>query len=135
MNFVQQGLDDLIVVDPRLDDYDPMIAEIDSDSLRIAFFSTGEEALRQANAYPSTVWIVNARLPDMPGVGLLGIVRRRSRRSYIFLVGDAYSADDELAARIAGANAYLCKPPTAEWLDGCRTCSLSSNVRAGPGFS
>jgi DNA-binding response OmpR family regulator len=60
---------------------------------------------------------VNVKLPDMTGVALLKLMRRRLPRSTVFLVGDAYSAEDELAARAAGATAYVCKPPSAAWLE------------------
>ena len=135
MNLVQQDVDDLIVVDPNADDYDAIIAENGREGLQAAFFSTGEEALRQANASVSTLWMINARLPDMSGVCLLTILRRRSQRTLVFVVGDAYSADDELDARVAGATAYLCKPATPDWLEGRRPFYPSLNVRAGPGFS
>jgi DNA-binding response OmpR family regulator len=135
MNLLQQDVDDLIVVDPSADDYDPIVAAAAREGLCAAFFSTGEEALRRASASASTLWMINACLPDMTGVCLLTILRRRAQRTSVFVVGDAYSADDELAARIAGATAYLCKPATADWLEGRRTFYPSLDVRAGPGFS
>jgi DNA-binding response OmpR family regulator len=134
MNLLQQDVDDLIVVDPNADDYDPIVAEIGREGLCAAFFSTGEEALRRANACASTLWMINSRLPDMSGVCLLTILRRRSQRTSVFVVGDAYSADDELAARVAGATAYLCKPATADWLEGRRTFYPSQDARASPEF-
>src|SRR6185295_16432161 len=101
----QQQLENVIVVDANLDDYEPLVAELDSRSIRVHLIATGEAALR--GALLSGVWIVNAQLPDMAGVALLGLIRRRVRRASVLLVGDEYSPVDELAARLAGANAYV----------------------------
>lgn len=109
--------DDVVVVDSHLEDYFSIVAELEVRHARIALFETGEEAVRTSGALPSTLWMVNMRLPDMSGIGLLTLVRRRFRRSNIFLIGDFYEAEDELAARTAGATAYVCKPATAAWLD------------------
>jgi response regulator RpfG family c-di-GMP phosphodiesterase len=111
--------DDMIVVDAHLESYLSIVAELEARHARVALFDNGEEALRTPGAVPSTLWLVNMRLPDMSGIGLLTLIRRRVRRSNIFLVGDFYNPEDELAARSAGATAYLCKPATAAWLDSC----------------
>ncbi len=110
-------LDYVVIADKKLDDYGPLVVELSERGVRVGLFSTGEEALRAANGNAATLWVVNVKLPDMSGVALLKLMRRRLPRSTVFLVGDAYSADDELAARAAGATAYLCKPPSAAWLE------------------
>jgi DNA-binding response OmpR family regulator len=110
-------LDELIVVDANPEDYSSILAELVVRSARVHVFETGEEAVRTPGAQPSTLWMVNMRLPDMSGIGLLTLVRRRFRRCNLFLVGDFYKAEDELAARAAGATAYVCKPATAAWFD------------------
>ena len=120
MKRIELPLNCLIVVDARSEDYDVFVSQFDDDGVRIRLFSSGEEALRASNGGGSTLWIINVRLPDMPGVGLLKLVRRRMGRSSVFLVGDEYSAIDELAARSVGATAYFCKPPSAAWLEGFR---------------
>jgi DNA-binding response OmpR family regulator len=110
-------LDDVVVVDANPEDYQPILAELAARRARVHLFETGEDAVRTPGAQPSTLWVMNMRLPDMSGIGLLSLVRRRFRRSSVFLVGDFYAAEDELAARSAGATAYVCKPATAAWLD------------------
>jgi DNA-binding response OmpR family regulator len=110
-------VDYVVVADKKLDDYGPLVVELSERGVRIGLFSTGEEALRAAKGNAATRWVVNMKLPDMTGVALLKLVRRRMPRSTVFLVGDEYSADDELAARAAGATAYVCKPPSAAWLE------------------
>ena len=136
----ERRLDDLVVVDANLDDYAPLVSELALDDVRVNLFATGEAALRSRCDGASTLWVVNIRLPDMSGVGFLRLIRKRLRRSSIFLVGDEYSADDELAARKAGATAYVCKPPSVAWLESyhapCRSAELSADrfpaIRAGP---
>ena len=132
MKTIQRRLDGLIIVDPQFEDYDPLFSELYGSELRVEQCSTGEEALRSARGGSTLMWMVNTQLPDMPGAGLLKLVRRRWRRCSIFLVGDAYSAEDELAARLAGATAYVSKPVCAEWLEGWRPHCRSPALRAGP---
>jgi DNA-binding response OmpR family regulator len=110
-------VDYVVIADKNLDDFGPLVIELSERGVRVGLFSTGEDALRAANGNAATLWVVNVKLPDMPGVALLKLVRRRLPRSTVFLVGDEYSADDELAARAAGATAYVCKPPSAAWLE------------------
>jgi DNA-binding response OmpR family regulator len=109
-------VDYVVIADKKLDDYGALVVELSERGVRVGLFSTGEEALRAANGNPATLWVVNVKLPDMTGVALLKLVRRLPR-STVFLVGDEYSAGDELAARAAGATAYVCKPPSAAWLE------------------
>ena len=124
----QSQLDYVVVADSKLDDYGPLVVELSEHGVRVRLFSTGEDALRAANSGAATLWVVNVRLSDMSGVALLKLVRRRLPRSTVFLVGDEYSADDELAARTAGATAYVCKPPNSMWLEAfqphCRSPSI-----------
>jgi DNA-binding response OmpR family regulator len=110
-------VDYVVIADKKLDDYGPLVVELSERGVRVGLFSTGEDALRAAGGNAATLWVVNVKLPDMTGVALLKLVRRRLPRSTVFLVGDEYLADDELAARAAGATAYVCKPPSAAWLD------------------
>jgi len=116
MSRINRRLDDLIVVDGNLNDYAGLFTEICRCELRVRLFSNGEEALRVPGAGPGTLWVVNIRLPDVSGISLLRLIRRRLRRASIIIAGDTYSAEDELAARSAGATAYVCKPPTVAWL-------------------
>ncbi|HEY3392534.1 MAG TPA: response regulator [Lacipirellulaceae bacterium] len=110
-------VDYVVVADKKLNDYGPLVVELSERGVRVGLFSTGEEALRAASGNAATLWVVNVSLPDMTGVALLKLVRRRLPRSTVFLVGDEYSAADELAVRAAGATAYVCKPPSAAWLE------------------
>jgi DNA-binding response OmpR family regulator len=125
-------LDSLTVVDANSHDYGDLCAELGRHGVHVRVYATGEEALRGADACVPTVWVINARLPDMSGITFLSLVRRRARRCSVFLVSDEYSAADELEARSAGATGYLCKPASAAWLEGCRQQNRSSSIRAGP---
>lgn len=107
---------DLVVVDSAPDDYTSLIEDERTPPLTIRHFRTGEEALRAFDPTATTLWMANLNLPDMTGIALLELIRRRAHRYPVVLVGDVYSADDELAARAAGASAYLCKPVEASWL-------------------
>lgn len=131
MNFVAHDLRRLVIVDPRLDDYQPLIADA-GESDRVLCFSTGDGALRSASLSVAEIWLINASLPDMSGVSLLSLVRRRWPGARVMLIGDAYSPVDELAARMAGATAYVCKPVCPTSLSGCRLRIRDGPTRAAP---
>ena len=107
-------VDYVVIADKQLDDYGPLVIELSKRGVRVGLFSAGEEALRAANGNAATLWVVNVTLPDMTGVALLKLVRRRLARSTVFLVGDEYSADDELAARAAPGSRVGVAPPRGE---------------------
>ena len=132
MKRIKRRADDVVIVDAHLDDYDFLLTEHDGQDLHINLFRTGERALQSAVSSSTTLWLINVWLPDMTGIHLLGLVRRRLRRCSVFLVGDEYSTDDELAARLAGATAYLCKPASAAWLECFLPRCRSPAIRAGP---
>ena len=132
MNSDKQCFPDLIVVDANRDEYRKLAIALYLDKGHIRLFATGSDALRAIGHYPSALWIVNIRLPDMSGVAFLKLIRHRWRRCRIILVGDDYSAEDELTARSAGATAYVCKPASSAWLAGCRPRCRSRAIRAGP---
>ena len=124
---------DLIVVDSNCDEYLALAIALRAHQVRLHFFSTGRAALRAIGACPSILWIVNTHLPDISGLSFLNLIRHRMRRCRVILVGDNYSVEDELAARSAGATAYVCKPASVAWVMGYLTRCRSVPVRAGPG--
>jgi DNA-binding response OmpR family regulator len=123
MKATENLIDKVAIVDPCFDDYEPLLTSFEAEAWRAELCATGEEALRFAGAGAPPLWFVNVQLPDMAGATLLKLIRRRQRWISIVLVGDTYSQADELAARTAGATAYLCKPVTANWIQCFRTRS------------
>jgi DNA-binding NtrC family response regulator len=115
MNPRRVSVTDLIVVDENCDEYLALAMALRADDVRVRLFVTGTDALRAIRTSPSMVWIINIRLPDMSGICFLELIKRRVRQSRVILVGDHYSAEDEVAARSAGATAYVCKPPSVAW--------------------
>jgi DNA-binding response OmpR family regulator len=132
MKIERRLLPDLVVVDANCDEYDALAIALGERELEVRFYSTGGDALRAAGTFHAALWLVNIRLPDMTGVGLLKLIRQRMRRCSVMLVGDEYSPEDELAARLAGATAYVCKPASALCLTGVRARCRSPAIRAGP---
>jgi DNA-binding response OmpR family regulator len=131
MNSTERRVDDLVVVDASMDDYTALFSDEQLQDLPCRHFCTGEEALQRFDPSLATLWMVNMRLPDMSGIGFLHLVRYRSRRCPVFLVGDEYLPEEELAARAAGASAYLCKPVNVAWLRLCRSAVSRAAVRMG----
>lgn len=132
MNAEQLFLSDLIVVDPNYDEYLALAIALQAQEVQVRFFSTGGDALRVVGACAAALWIINIRLPDISGVGLLNLMRHRMRHCRVILVGNRYSVGDELGARSAGATAYLCKPVSLAWREVCQTLCRSPAIRAGP---
>lgn len=131
MKLTERRIDDLVVVDASIDDYAALFSDERLQELPCRHFATGEEALQRMDPWLATLWMVNMRLPDMSGIGFLNLVRYRSRRCPVFLIGDQYAPEDELDARSAGASAYLCKPANASWLHLCRSAVSRSALRDG----
>jgi DNA-binding response OmpR family regulator len=132
MTLTDRRIDDLVVVDASIDDYHALFMAEELHQLPVRHFMTGEEALQRFDPWLATLWMVNIRLPDMSGIGFLHLVRYRSRRCPVFLIGEDYLPDEEVAARSAGASAYLCKPVNASWLHLCRGAVSRAAVRNGP---
>jgi DNA-binding response OmpR family regulator len=124
-------LDDVIIVDESLNDYRVLADDECLSSLIWRHFPTGEEALRGVDVSLTSLWLVNMQLRDMDGVGFLALLRHRSRHCPVFLVSNEYSLSDELAARVAGASAYLWKPADLHWLELCRHAASRAASRKG----
>jgi DNA-binding response OmpR family regulator len=138
MRHANELLDDLVVVDAKLQDYEPLLSELSTLELRVRLFATAEDALQITGARGAMLWLINVQLPDMSGIGLLALIRRRLPHSRIVIASDVYSADDELAARCAGATAYVCKPPSMAWLNAyqthCRDAAGRNLTQTGRGW-
>jgi len=127
MEDINSELRDVTVVDSCPQDYLSLVAGLTSQQIPYHLLLTGEDALRRTGLATSGLWLINMDLPDMRGTDLLGLVRQRTPTVPVFLVGDNYSSQEELAARAAGSTAYLCKPPNFAWLE-----EWARTVRAGP---
>jgi DNA-binding response OmpR family regulator len=125
------SIDEMIVVDASHDAYAALTADEHLQGLSWRHFATGDAVLRSTDASLHALWLVNMHLPDMEGVAVLALVRHRSRRCPVFLISDRYSPADEVAARVAGASAYLWKPTDAHWLRLCRHAVSRAALRKG----
>lgn len=131
MNSTIRRIDDLAIVDAAPHDYAPLLSGDRFDDLTCRRYTTGDAAIRDIDSTRATLWMVNLRLPDMTGVSFLQLLRQRGQRCPIFLIADQHSLEDELAARGAGASAYLCKPVNAAWLRLCRDAVSRAALRRG----
>ena len=98
----------VFVVDACQSGYESLVEN--DRSLNVVFFANAGDALQALKQNAPVMWIVNVRLPDMSGADLQSILRSRGCQSPIALVGDEYQAEDEIAARCAGADMYFAKP-------------------------
>lgn len=123
----------VLIVDPRPEDYTRLTEAAHELQLTVREARDGQCALKLAQQATVSLWVTNISLPDMSGLDLLELVRARRPDAPCLIVSDSYSAHDEVAARTAGASAYLCKPVDTVWLRLCRsTVSRSASRKGAP---
>lgn len=125
-------LSEVLIVDAQPDDYRRIASRPDQENVTFYFARSGHDALQLSQQSRVQTWLVNLHLPDMTGLELLDVVRGRYPATTFLLVGDTYSATDELAVRTAGATAYLCKPVDGAWLSQIVATRFDDSIRAGP---
>ena len=107
---------EVMIVDSRPQDYLHLAASCAAVGGVLHIAASATDALRLRPNSVQCVWLVNTRLPDCAGSELLTALRTRNPRCVVYLVGDSYDPEDELAARRCGAPMYLCKSATEPWL-------------------
>jgi DNA-binding response OmpR family regulator len=120
MQRARRRFSDVVVVDPCPDQYQAFVVESPNWDICLRTCLCADQALRCRGVQSEALWLINTRLPDMPGVDLLTLLRARDPGVTVFLVGDTYRLQDEQAARAAGATAYVCKPLHVSWLQAWR---------------
>ena len=107
----------MVVVDPRPQDYAPLLRQRDRDGGAPMWFlfASGRQALRYLPTLvrlrvPVSLCLVNTQLADMSGCDLLSMLRPHVPKGGAVMVGSVYDADDEIKARRSGAAMYVCKP-------------------------
>ena len=104
------------IVDSDAATYDGLLCGLDGSEVNVCFLSNGNDALRFARRWGVGLWLINTRLPDMNGFDLAQMLRRGRPGVRVFMVGDAYSVDEELQTMTLGLVKYLCKPVDASWI-------------------
>ena len=120
---LQADYTDLVIVDPRPQDYGALMASPAARDLLFQFAISASDALRISRWGRRSIWLINIRLPDGSGMELAAAIRARDPHSVVHLVGDEYDPAQEVAARVCGVAMYLCKPADVSWLprDGRRS--------------
>ena len=94
--------------------------------------ASGREALRLASHRPPSLWLINTQLPDMRGSDLLDMLRQLASHGVYCLIGNHYDANEERAAHLLAAHAYLCKPLEPAWVLRIGQHFLGQPSRASP---
>ncbi len=100
----------IVIVDPNPCDYLSPGGQDAQGDLELHLLPTGARALRFAQHVEGAVWWINTRLPDMSGLELYRLLRRRLSGSPVTMVSDDYSVADELQVMSLGTAAYVSKP-------------------------
>lgn len=106
----------IYIVDANPDDYTDAVADAVHEPVQFRFFETGRDALRHNPDDEPDMWVVNMDQTDMAGTDLYSMLQSRGTSAPVLLVGDDYSVEDEMNARISGASMYFAKPLQGEWL-------------------
>ena len=122
---------DLVIVDAYPEHYHALLHALDRKTAHHSF-ADGHSALASLPRFLSAGWLINMQLPDFSGAELLRLIRDRRPGTRVALVADVYSTADELAARAAGATAFLCKPANVRWIHECRWQASPCSLHAGP---
>ncbi len=88
---------------------------------RVDVAADGKEAVRAATGFPYDLILMDVQMPVMDGLAATRELRRRtgpaSAVPIVALTANAFSSDREVSFQ-AGMNDFLCKPVTAETLQG-----------------
>ena len=113
----------VVVVDRNPEDYGRWARFARQQGMRFYYMHSGGEALQVRREGAVSLWMINIDLPDMSGFELVARLEPRRHGSDVFLVADAYRADDEVRTLSLGVTLYLCKPARAAWLRHWRPVS------------
>lgn len=118
----RHGTTTIVIVDPCLADYQPLIDAGEAGQANFCLVETGEDALRTRVSCEPGLWLINSQLPDMTGLELHQLLRPHLGKAPVFLVADRYDPAVEIAALQAGSLHFVCKPLTSEWMSHlCRS--------------
>ena len=110
----------VLIVDPKADDYNCLADLVESGSIRWTITSSGASSLRLVPSHRDALWLLNTELPDMTGFDLLEMMRSMAPELTIFIVDDTYHPERETQALQLSAARYLCKPVHRDWITGWR---------------
>jgi len=120
----------IVIVDPKVDDYSCLVDLADSGVIRWTMTSTGASSLRLVESHLDALWLIGVQLPDMSGLDLLEMLQSMAPRLTMFVVDGEYSSERECRALQLSAARYLCKPVHPEWIAGWRGLSKHLPVAA-----
>ena len=92
---------------------------------------TGQEAIAKFNSQTYDLVILDIQLPDMEGIGLLGIPAAQGTRTVKIVLTGHPGMDKAAGAVLQGADAYLMKPVSPEELLGLVKSKLRNGARKG----
>jgi len=105
----------IVVVDPKFDDYQHLADSARRGRIDLHIRSSGAEALKIAGRRPVDAWIIAPDLDDMSGHDLVELIRGRAADAKVALIeaegpGSRHRAVAEQDAAVVGADAVLSKP-------------------------
>ena len=106
----------VLIVDSRPDDYAKLTQSLQREGVQVEIFKSGRAALRRTASPSPEYWIVNMKLSDIAGADLLSMLRWLYPGVPVYLVTDEYDEKEEINARCAGTEMFLCKPLESSWL-------------------
>ena len=83
----------MVIVDARPCDYLGMQGGDGTMAVEQHLLPSGRDALRFSGQMTDAAWLINTQLPDMSGMVLYRMLRRRLDGARVFFVSDQYSVD------------------------------------------
>ncbi len=109
------------IADTRPADYHCLTLASESRQIEVRFVSSARELLRRWSAGRPDACLVNIQLPGMSGFDVVDMLRPFPTGTTVCLVGEHYTAEDEVRALRLGVHHYCCKPLEGEILsEVCR---------------
>jgi DNA-binding response OmpR family regulator len=109
------------VVDPRPNDYAPLLADLAAVGMSFHFLPSGRDAIRLARTHGADLWVLSTSLTDIAGLDLCSMLKEDRPESVVYVVADEHSVIDERAAWKCGATLLVYKPVREDWFGWLRT--------------
>ena len=122
----------VVIVDPKTEDYNCLAGLVESAAFRWTITSTGASSLRLVNNHLDALWLLSTQLPDMPGLDLLEMLRAMAPELTVFVIDNKYNSQHERRALQLSAARYLCKPIMADWIAAWRGLIKKLPTRSPP---
>lgn len=121
----------VLVVDDERGVTDLLSTVLKEDGYGCITAATGEEALKKLSTGSVDVALLDLRLPDMPGIDVLRVIKAAYPRTAVIVVTAAGDAETAVQAMKTGAVDYITKPFEVERVSQSIETALQGSTNKG----